>query len=239
MRTVRIDRAQSSPPWERQALQQYSGLIQTARGAKRFLNTYRLGRAGLTSNEWDSFRELSGGPQEFRMAMLFLAVAAGQPSVARDWFLRLRNLDPDELPSGPQPGDNPRAWTAFYTQYHPIRTDTAGQFTPAQQEKWLARVERFTFWPAISGGINESINPLRQNLPLGFQEMTIEKNRSSIDRWARNRRMQQSANIEPIPHPLRLTTPITCSIRNGTQSSGSGRSPRQHGSRFQPACSAS
>ena len=66
-------------------------------------------------------------------------------SVARDWFLRLRNLDPNELPSGPQPGDNPRAWTAFYTQYHPIRTDPAGQFPPAQQEKWLARVERFTF----------------------------------------------------------------------------------------------
>jgi KAP family P-loop domain len=131
--------------WERKALQQYSGLIQTPRGAKRFLNTYRLVRAGLTSKEWDSFRENSGGPQEFRMAMLFLAVAAGQPSVARDWFLRLRNLDPDKLPSGPQPGDNPRAWTAFYTQYHQIRTGPADQFIAAQQEKWLTRVERFTF----------------------------------------------------------------------------------------------
>ena len=130
--------------WECKALQQYSGLIQTPRGAKRFLNTYRLVRAGLTSDEWDSFRELPGGPQEFRMAMLFLAVAAGQPSVARDWFLRVRNLDPTKLPSEPQPGD-PRAWTVFYTQYRQIRTDPAGHFTPAQQEKWLARVERFTF----------------------------------------------------------------------------------------------
>ena len=130
--------------WECKALQQYSGLIQTPRGAKRFLNTYRLVRAGLTSDEWDSFRELPGGPQEFRMAMLFLAVAAGQPSVARDWFLRVRNLDPTKLPSAPQPGD-PRAWTVFYTQYRQIRTDPADHFTPAQQEKWLARVERFTF----------------------------------------------------------------------------------------------
>jgi hypothetical protein len=127
--------------WERHALQHYSGLIQTPRGAKRFLNTYRLVRAGLTSDEWDSFRELPGGPQEFRIAMLFLAVAAGQPSVARDWFFRLRN----KLPSDPQPGDNPRAWAAFSTQYHQIRSDAADQFTLTQQEKWLARVERFTF----------------------------------------------------------------------------------------------
>jgi hypothetical protein len=130
--------------WERQALQQYSGLIHTPRGAKRFLNTYRLVRAGLTSDEWDSFRELSGGPQEFRLAMLFLAVAAGLPSVARDWFFRLRHVDLNTLPSGPEPGD-PHAWTAFYNQYQQIRTDPAGHFTPAQQEKWLARVERFTF----------------------------------------------------------------------------------------------
>ena len=78
------------------------------------------------------------------MAMLFLAVAAGQPSVARDWFLRVPNPDPTKLPSEPQPG-HPRAWTVFYTEYRQIRTDPAGHFTPAQQEKWLARVERFTF----------------------------------------------------------------------------------------------
>jgi hypothetical protein len=132
-------------PWERDALQQYSALIQTPRGAKRFLNTYRLVRAGLTSSEWDSFRELPGGPKEFRIAMLMLAVSAGQPSVAREWFLRIRVLGPDQPLCDAQPGDNPGTWTAFCTYYHKIRTDPAAQFTPAQLEKWLARVERFTF----------------------------------------------------------------------------------------------
>ena len=46
---------------------------------------------------------------------------------------------------------------------------------------------------------------------LGFQEMTIEKKRSSIDRRARNRRMQQSANIEPTPTGFNreTATPVT------------------------------
>jgi len=133
-------------PWERQALQQYSGLIQTPRGAKRFLNTYRLVRAGLTAKEWDEFRKVPGGPQEFRLAMLLLAVAAGQPSVAREWFARIRSLGPsDLLPPTPQAGDNPLTWAAFCNHYNQIRTDTAAQVTPALLEKWLARVERFTF----------------------------------------------------------------------------------------------
>ena len=79
--------------WERTALREFHSVIHSPRGAIRFLNTYRLVRAELSPQEWDSFRGDDGGKQEFRIAMLFLAVAAGQPAVAREWFKRLRRLE--------------------------------------------------------------------------------------------------------------------------------------------------
>jgi hypothetical protein len=72
--------------WERDAFKGYHSLIRTPRGATRLLNTYRLVRAGIPAREWDDFRADEGGTGESRLAMLLLAVAAGQPAVAREWF---------------------------------------------------------------------------------------------------------------------------------------------------------
>ncbi|UWZ86977.1 P-loop NTPase fold protein [Occallatibacter riparius] len=132
--------------WEREALQNYSALIQTPRGATRFLNTYRLVRAGLSDAEWDSFRKQPGGRQEFQIAMLLLSVAAGQPSVAREWFRHLRSLKPsDTVSASSKLGEGNRSWAAFCDLYNHLVADAGEQFTSSLLEKWLKRVECFTF----------------------------------------------------------------------------------------------
>ena len=41
--------------WERAAIKDYHPLVRTPRGATRFLNTYRLLRAGLAETDWSEF----------------------------------------------------------------------------------------------------------------------------------------------------------------------------------------
>jgi len=131
-------------PWEREALKDHHELIQTPRAATRLLNTYRLVRAGVPRGEWDSFRGDEKASGECRVAMLFLAAAAGYPAVVRDWFAVLRSTDPQTVFSSNGAAEFKSAeWERFKSVHSK---------TPAQQplskelcSKWLDRVERFTF----------------------------------------------------------------------------------------------
>jgi predicted nucleic acid-binding Zn-ribbon protein len=133
-------------PWERNALKDYSDLIQTPRATTRLLNTYRLVRAGLRSEEWNSFRGDETVSGEFRIAMLLLAAAAGFPAVARSWFAALREMDPHTVLSSEDVVDcKLPEWERFKGVY--IKT-LAGMTQSLSNElfsTWLDRVERFTF----------------------------------------------------------------------------------------------
>jgi hypothetical protein len=132
--------------WERDALKDYYLLIRTPRAATRLLNTYRLVRAGVSAQEWDSFRGGEGGRREFRVAMLLLAAAAGQPAVAREWFRLLRRGTslslslPDDAAHS-----NRREWSVFRRLYDDTSRQLANPLTNDVVAKWLDRVELFAF----------------------------------------------------------------------------------------------
>ncbi len=132
--------------WERDALKEYHSLVGTPRGTTRLLNTYRLVRAGVPALEWDSFRGDQGGKCEFRLALLILAVAAGQPAVAREWFTYLGSLDKLELglPKSSAVPDQLR-WEKFISLYYETEKQLKVQLTKELLVKWINRVERFSF----------------------------------------------------------------------------------------------
>ena len=132
--------------WERNALKDYHSLIRTPRGATRFLNTYRLVRAGVPSTDWDVFRGDEGGLGEFRIPMVLLAVAAGQPSIARDWFKLVWQSAGSELPESDGMTDgNKVAWTEFRRLFKESEKQMQMQLTRDLVTNWIGRVERFTF----------------------------------------------------------------------------------------------
>ena len=88
--------------WERKALKRYHALISTPRAAIRLLNTYRLVRAGLTDEQWTRFRSDGNRPGESEIAMLLLAVAAGYPSIVRNWFAALHRAGGTTWEIGPK-----------------------------------------------------------------------------------------------------------------------------------------
>jgi hypothetical protein len=132
--------------WERDALKDYHPLIHTPRGTIRLLNTYRLVRAGVRSKEWDTFRGDEGGGGESRLAMLLLAVAAGQPAIAREWFKLLRQLETGGVPPSYEAAEATRpAWEDFRRLYKETETQVKGLLTQEMVTKWIDRVELFTF----------------------------------------------------------------------------------------------
>jgi hypothetical protein len=133
--------------WERTALKAYHSLIKTPRGATRLLNTYRLVRAGIQEGEdWKIFCGDGAISGDFRLAMLLLAVSAGCPAVARDWFAVLRPTDQDKSLNPRELTGNPsKEWLEFKKMYAAIKGDLNPQLTEDRLTTWLNRVERFTF----------------------------------------------------------------------------------------------
>jgi KAP family P-loop domain len=132
--------------WERNALKEYHSLIPTPRGATRFLNTYRLVRAGVAATGWDQFRGDDGGHGEFRLPMLMLAIAAGQPSVAREWFKIIQQHAIGPLPSLEDlPEKNAAAWHELRRFYAALGSQMRVPLTQDLVMDWIGRVERFTF----------------------------------------------------------------------------------------------
>jgi hypothetical protein len=132
--------------WEVLHLNEYAALVRTPRAAKRFLNTYRLVRAGLAADDWSSFSGDTKVSGESRVAMLLLAAAAGSPALARDWFTIFRNADPTAVFfSDDDPRSKQAEWREFKRVYDATFTETTFNITPVLFAKWLERVERFTF----------------------------------------------------------------------------------------------
>jgi KAP family P-loop domain len=132
--------------WERNALKDYYLLIPTPRGATRFLNTYRLVRAGVAAAGWDRFRGDEGGLREFRLPMLLLAVAAGQPAVAREWFRLAQQHMGGPLPALENLSErNAAAWEEFRRFHEALEKQMHVPLTRDLLTNWISRVERFTF----------------------------------------------------------------------------------------------
>lgn len=132
--------------WERNALKEYYSLIGTPRGVTRLLNTYRLVRAGIPEREWERFRADGTGEGESRLAMLLLAVAAGQPAIAREWFKLLRESENPNLPLDAEAAEaNQPGWARFCRLYEEAKKQVKKPFTSELVATWIDRVELFTF----------------------------------------------------------------------------------------------
>lgn len=133
-------------PWEITRLNDYGALVRTPRAAKRFLNTYRLVRAGLPQRDWDHFRGDGNATGEFRVAMLLLAAAAGSPVLAREWFRTLRLSNPDALSLPENEADTGRPeWQRFKRAYGATVAEVTPVLSGETLAGWLDRVERFSF----------------------------------------------------------------------------------------------
>jgi hypothetical protein len=135
--------------WERNALKKHHAIISTPRGATRLLNTYRLVRAGVPKDEWKFFCGDQEKTGEFRVVMLLLAVSAGRPSVARNWFSRIAKMRisrSDDLPTATESEVGVLTeWETFVADFDQTIADLNPQPKPDRLEKWFRRVERYTF----------------------------------------------------------------------------------------------
>ena len=132
--------------WERDALKKFHPLIKTPRGTTRFLNTYRLVRAGVPRDEWALFCGNEKDSGEYLIAMLLLAASAGCPAFARDWFKILRSSDKKLAPKlNATAGSQTKEWDIFKELYDENRAGLNSTLTPDRLKIWLSRVERFTF----------------------------------------------------------------------------------------------
>jgi len=75
--------------WEMDDLQGLSTLFHTPRAVKRFINTYRLVKVGIDSDEIDQFEGSRSAPGTSRIAQVLLAVVAGYPNQAERFLQRL------------------------------------------------------------------------------------------------------------------------------------------------------
>ena len=135
--------------WERAALKQFHPLIATPRALTRLINTYRLVRAGIqTDEEWQAFCGTPDGTGESRLVMLLLAGAAGHPAHARVWFQELRSKGvTSALNPGLKVGADQAAWAAFANVANVTISEPAMSPRPGPEvvSRWLDRVERFAF----------------------------------------------------------------------------------------------
>jgi|GEM_PF-5834554 len=159
-------------PWERKALKEYHDLIATPRATMRFLNTYRLVRAELSEEEWQGFaanvpeakaeedKLVAAAPA--RTVMLLLAVAAGFPSIAREWFDLLRKHEhaswDDRIKNCPKDGAD---WGRFQRAFgefrklgngllpHPMPRRPPSKPKPGERPEeptlWADSIERYAF----------------------------------------------------------------------------------------------
>jgi len=76
---------------EREFMEVLSPLLgRSPRALKRFINVYRLLKAGLDSTELDAFMAGKGSVSRYRAILLLLAVVTGMPSISQLFFRTLR-----------------------------------------------------------------------------------------------------------------------------------------------------
>jgi hypothetical protein len=132
--------------WEIAALKNYSPLIRTPRAATRFLNTYRLVRAGIQEDQWTIFKGDGVRSGEFLLPMLLLAGAAGYPVWRRTWFRELRKTSSTKVALMQTPvGTDDAGWREFSKLFG---STVAGQSPVPSSEQlhhWINVVDRFSF----------------------------------------------------------------------------------------------
>jgi len=128
--------------WEVEALKDYHQLVRTPRSAKRLLNIYRIVRSGIPQEEWLTFSGTDGVPGEYRMAMILVVLAAGNPSAARPWF---RYIATTHEQLGPGTSFTPAEWIALKSIYRDTSNHDLEDFDRSRLLTWILRVEPFTF----------------------------------------------------------------------------------------------
>ena len=85
--------------WEKNDIHQLWPMFQTPRTIKRFINIYRLLRAGLSSDEAvTAFEGTEANPGQYQVALILLAAITAFPNVATHFLFRLDAwLDVQEL----------------------------------------------------------------------------------------------------------------------------------------------
>jgi hypothetical protein len=78
--------------------------------------------------------------------MLLLAVAAGQPAVAREWFRLAQQYTGGPLPALENLSErNAVAWEEFRRFHEALEKQMHVPLTRDLLTNWISRVERFTF----------------------------------------------------------------------------------------------
>jgi len=131
--------------WERAAIEQCYRLFRTPRAVKRLANTYCLIRTGVTEG-WGSFIGTEKNPiGGYRAPLLMLAVAAGYPALARQWFDGLASSS-SWIPSKRQTENSEnKQWESLVDALDKMK---ANEFAPFDQErvrKWVTEVRRYAF----------------------------------------------------------------------------------------------
>jgi KAP family P-loop domain/Papain family cysteine protease len=75
--------------WELRDMQRLAPLFRTPRAVKRFVNTYRLLRVGISDADLGAFEGTANTPGSYRVAQVLLAIVAGYPNLAPRFLRRL------------------------------------------------------------------------------------------------------------------------------------------------------
>lgn len=150
-------------PWEERDIAQLWPLFRTPRTVKRFINTYRLLRAGLTSGEEiRSFEGKESAPGEYQIALLLLAIITSAPNETESFLHTL-----GEWLTQPSPADyvidvwrwrdlcealkqpllaKDRDWQQIMIDLERIvEQDFHRTFEREVLRKWIWRVARYSF----------------------------------------------------------------------------------------------
>ena len=150
---------------EKAFLPTLAGLIHTPRSTKRFMNLYRMIRAGIPPDRLDSFLDT-----DFRAVMILLAILTGYPQQAPHFFRKLLNLEnhhpwkdalgllkPRQVASGKNEFENGLLhrfssadaveWKKLYLTISEISAqETRLPETTEPYRTWIPHVSRYSFY---------------------------------------------------------------------------------------------
>ena len=138
--------------WERECMKRLNELVPSPRAAKRFVNVYRLLRASIGDDQWDSFiGDASGGL--YRPVLLLLAILTGYPAEATEILraiLEGRATNTfwgliDELGKGPAPTEDAERWRELFGRLRSLRSLVPENQPCAELVEYARQVARYSF----------------------------------------------------------------------------------------------
>jgi hypothetical protein len=151
--TIRMDsEALRLEDWERECMKRLNELVPSPRAAKRFVNVYRLLRASIGDDQWDSFiGDANGGL--YRPVLLLLAILTGYPAEATE-ILRaiLEGRAPttfwgliDELGKGAALTEDDERWRELFGRLRGLRSLVQENQQCAELVEYARQVARYSF----------------------------------------------------------------------------------------------